>query len=97
MTAITDLAEEIKQSMDFIKKADNIAITLSEAVRFRQADGSLTVSSADVSFSLIRKLGMLDLKRGRATANWPSRYYLNQKAVDYHAALAQEGFYGGKD
>ncbi len=96
MTAFLDLEREISRVIPAESFANRVAWALAKAVKERHGNlgDRLLVNYKDSSFDLLERLGMT--AGGRyITDNKVSDYYtLNQKAIDTHIALCQEGFYG---
>lgn len=105
MTTIDDLTRQISShAKDKVKLVtDALAIAVMNRHDLTPDKDVLLVKEKDPAFDYLLELEMVDIQMGAkvdlsdpfsSTLHGPWRFHLNQKAVDYHAALAQEGHYG---
>lgn len=105
MATIDDLTAQISSTAK--DKANLVADALAVAVMNRHNltpdKDILLAREKDSAFEYLLQLEMVDVMAGAKVdfddpfaniSNGPWRYHLNQKAVELHAALAQEGVYG---
>lgn len=107
MTTFDALVREVGRTSSIEQMANQVAIILADAVKRRHNltpdKELLTVSSITPNLDLLFNLNMVDISKtpiidhsnpNSRLNGGPRLYFLNQKAIDYHSSLAQEGFYG---